>query len=61
MVLALALYERLNTTSPAIIRTAVVIGLIWAGELIAIGMVANARIAPVVALYRQDPAQAALT
>jgi hypothetical protein len=59
--LALALYEHLNTASPAIIRTAAVIGIIWAGALIASGMVANAGIAPVVALYGKDPAQAALT
>ena len=61
VVLALALYERLNTASPAIIQTATVIGIIWAGALIASGMVANAGIAPVVALYGKDPAQAAST
>ena len=60
VVLALALYERLNTASPAIIRTATAIGIIWAGTLIASGMVANAGIAPVVALFGKDPAQAAL-
>ena len=31
VVLTLALYERLNAASPAIIRTATVIGIIWAG------------------------------
>ena len=61
VVLALALYERLNAAPPAIIRTATSIGIIWAGALIASGMVANAGIAPVVALYGKDPAQAALT
>jgi len=61
VVLTLALYERLNAASPAIIRTATVIGIIWAGALIASGMVANAGIAPVVALYGQDPTQAAST
>jgi len=61
VVLALALYERLNTSSPAIIRTATAIGIIWAGALIASGMVSNAGIAPVVTLYGKDPAQAALT
>jgi hypothetical protein len=59
--LVLALYERLHTASPTIIRTAAVIGMIWAGALIASGMVANAGIAPTVALYEKDPAQAALT
>ncbi len=61
VVLAVALYERLNAASSAIIRTATVIGIIWAGALIASGMVANAGIAPVVALYGKDPAQAAST
>jgi hypothetical protein len=61
ILLVLALYERLNTASPAIIRTATAIGMIWAGTLIASGMVANAGIAPTVALYHEDPAQAALT
>jgi hypothetical protein len=61
IVLVLALYERLNTASPAIIRTATAIGIIWAGALIASGMVANAGIAPVVALYHEDPTQAAST
>lgn len=61
VVLTLALYERLSAASPAIIRTAAVIGFIWAGSLIASGMVANAGMAPVVALYREDPASAALT
>ena len=42
-------------------QVATVIGIIWAGSLIASGMVANAGIAPVVALYAKDPAQAALT
>jgi hypothetical protein len=61
IVLSLALYNRLNSGAPAIIQVATVIGIIWAGSLIASGMVANAGIAPVVALYAKDPAQAALT
>ena len=61
IVLALALYERLKASAPAIMQVATAIGIIWAGSLVASGMVANAGIAPVVALYRQDPAQAALT
>lgn len=60
-VLMLALYERLNSGSPAITRVAVVIGILWAGMLIASGSVANAGIAPTVALYQSDPAQAVLT
>jgi hypothetical protein len=61
IVLALALYDRLKPSSPAIIPVACAIGMIWAGCLIASGMVSNAGIAPVVALYAKDPAQGALT
>ena len=60
VVLALALYERLQAGSSATIRMATAIGVIWAGMLIASGMVANAGIAPIIALYGKDPAQAAL-
>ena len=59
--LSLAVYERLKAGAPAIIQVATAIGIIWAGSLIASGMVANAGIAPVVALYAKDPTQAALT
>jgi hypothetical protein len=58
VVLSLALYDRIKTP---MMQVAAVIGIIWAGSLIASGMVANAGIAPVVALYATDPAQAALT
>ena len=61
IVLSLALYDRLKAGAPAIMQVATVIGMIWAGSLIASGMVVNAGIAPVVALYAKDPAQAALT
>ena len=61
IVLALALYDRLKSGAPALMQVATVLGIIWAGSLIASGMVANAGIAPVVALYATDPAQAALT
>jgi hypothetical protein len=40
---------------------ATVIGVIWAGSLVASGMIANAGIAPIVALYAEDPSQATLT
>jgi len=59
--LSLALYDRLKSGSPAIMQVATAIGIIWAGSLIASGMVANAGLATVVALYAKDPAQAALT
>lgn len=59
--LSLALYERLKTTVPALMQTAAAIGIIWAGSLIASGMVANAGLAVVIPLYARDPVQAALT
>ncbi|MFZ1708512.1 MAG: hypothetical protein WAW20_07925, partial [Anaerolineae bacterium] len=51
IVLALALYDRLQAGAPALMQVATTLGIIWAGSLIASGMVANAGIAPVVALY----------
>jgi hypothetical protein len=61
VVLSLALYDRLKSGAPALVQVAVAIGIIWAGSLIASGMVANAGLATVVSLYAKDPAQAALT
>jgi hypothetical protein len=61
VVLALALYDRLKSGAAALVQVATVIGVIWAGSLVASGMIANAGIAPVVALYAEDPSQAALT
>ena len=60
IVLSLALYDRLKSGAPAIMQVATAIGIIWAGSLIASGMVSNAGIAPVIALHANDPAQAAL-
>jgi len=59
VVLALALYERLKVSSPAIMKIATAIGLIWAGVVIASGMIANIGIENVVNLHNTDPAQAA--
>lgn len=59
--LVLALYDRLKAGAPAIMQVATTIGIIWAGSLIASGMVANAGLAMIVPLYAQDPAQAAIT
>ena len=59
VVLALALYERLKAGSPAMVQTATAFGLIWAGLVIASGMVFNIGMGTVVDLYGKDPAQAA--
>lgn len=61
VVLSLALYDRLKSGAPALMQAATAIGIIWAGSLVAGGMVANAGIEPVVALYATDPAQAAIS
>jgi hypothetical protein len=61
VVLSLALYDRLKAGAQALMQVATVLGIIWAASLVASGMVANAGIAPVVALFAKDPAQAALT
>lgn len=60
VVLSLALYERLKSGMTAVTQVATVIGIIWAGSLIASGMISNAGIAPTLALNAKDPAQAAL-
>ena len=61
VVLSLALYDRLKSGAPALMQAATALGIIWAGSLVAGGMVSNAGIDPTVALYATDPAQAALT
>ncbi|RPJ21088.1 MAG: DUF4386 family protein [Chloroflexi bacterium] len=61
IVLSLALYDRMKSGAPALMQVATAIGIIWAGSLIASGMVANAGLATVVALHAKDPAQAVLT
>ena len=60
IVLVVALYERMKAGTPAMMQVASAIGIIWAGSLIASGMVSNAGIDASVWLYAKDPAQAAL-
>ena len=60
VVLVLALHDRLQAGSPAIMQTATAFGLIWAGLLIGSGMVYNTGVGTVVALFSNDPAQAAM-
>lgn len=59
VVLALALYERLNAGSPALAQTATAFGLVWAGLIIASGMLIIHNLGVVGDLYGKDPAQAA--
>ncbi len=58
VVLTLALYERLEAYSPAMMQTATAIGIIWATVVIASGMIFNIGMDNVVNLYGEDPAQA---
>lgn len=59
VVLVQALHERLKAGSPAMMQTAAVFGFIWAGILIAGGMIYIIGVDTVVELYDKDPAQAA--
>jgi hypothetical protein len=61
VVLSLALYDRLKAGAPAMGQTATALGLIWAGQVIAGGLVATLGIRTVVDLYGTDAAQAGLT
>ena len=58
VVLALALYERLKTGSPAIVQIATVFGLIWAAVIMVAGMIYLTGMGNVVDLYGKDPVQA---
>jgi hypothetical protein len=58
VVLALALYERLKAGSPAIVQTATVFALIWAGVIIVAGTIHNSGMDTVVDLYGTNPDQA---
>jgi hypothetical protein len=58
VVLALALYERLKSGSPAIAQTAAAFGLIWAGLVIASGTLYNVGMGTVVDINSTNPAQA---
>ena len=58
VVLVLALHARLKNGSPAIMQTATAFGLIWAGLVIASGMIANIGNSTVVALFSENQDQA---
>ena len=58
VVLALALHARLKNGSPAIMQTATAFGLIWAGLVIASGMIANIGNSTVVRLFSENQDQA---
>ena len=59
VVLVLALYHRLKAERPELMQVATGFGLIWAGLVIASGMIANIGMSAVIDLYKTDPDQAA--
>jgi hypothetical protein len=61
VVLVLALHDRLKSGAPTTMQAATAFGLIWAGLVIASGMIANVGTAVVVDLYGTDPNRAAAT
>ena len=58
VVLVQALYERLKTNSLAMMQTTAVFGFIWAGIVIAAGMIFIIGLDTVINLYDKDPTQA---
>lgn len=60
IVLALGLHDRLKSGAPGLMQIATAFGWIWAGAVIASGMIYNIGLDAVAALHRTDPAQAAL-
>jgi hypothetical protein len=59
VVLALAVHERLQGGAPALMQTATSFGLIWAGLVLASGMIYNVGMQAVIDLAGTTPAQAA--
>ena len=57
--LSLALYERLKTSSPALVQAVTTFGLIWAVLVIVMGTLSINNLSTVVKLYGENPAQAA--
>lgn len=60
VVLSLALHARLKDGSPTIMQTATAFGLIWAGLVIASGMIANIGNSAVVELFSENQDQAVM-
>lgn len=56
--LVLALYEQLKVASPTLALSATTFGIIWAGLVIASGMIFNIGLDTISALYNQNPTQA---
>jgi hypothetical protein len=60
VILALALYDRLKTGSPAMAQVATTLGLLWAAMVFASGFITNYGLEVLANLYGKDPSQAAI-
>ncbi len=60
LILVLALHDRLKDTSPATVQVATAFGVIWAGLVIASGMIFSIGVETVIHLYGNNPEQAAM-
>lgn len=56
--LVLAIHERVSMESPFVARIATAFGIVWAGLVVASGMIANLGIGAVADLYETEPTQA---
>lgn len=60
VVFVLAMHDRLKDGAPSLVRLGTVFGLLWAGLLVASGMVIVSGADPALRLYETDPALAAV-
>jgi hypothetical protein len=56
--LSMALHERLNAGSPALVQAAAIFGLVWAALVIVMGTLSINDLGTVARLYNENPAQA---
>lgn len=57
IILSLALYDQMKLSAPTLMQVGTAVALIWAGSLIASGMVANAALSAIAWLHAKDPGQ----
>ncbi len=60
VVLVTVLHDKLSAAAPTLMKIASAFGLIWAGMVIATGMIANVGLGAVALLHARDPMQATL-
>lgn len=55
IVFTLSIYNLFKSISPSIIQVVQILGIVWAGLLIASGMISNAAIDPAITLFKKTP------